>query len=163
MKPLNVYSRSDEEIGRLLSNFAPTKFTLDGLELGSVEAFYVSLLFLDENKRAEIRPLSGLAAKRIGKGSNLIHTCYRGDWFELGSETHFGLIKRAIRAKLDAHPEIAEPFVSTRPRPILHECGRPESKQTRFPAAVFCRILSELREEFAERRVRSEEQVVRSE
>jgi predicted NAD-dependent protein-ADP-ribosyltransferase YbiA (DUF1768 family) len=44
LKPLNVWSMSDEEIGREMSNFAHTPFVLDGLEFGSVEAFYVWLL-----------------------------------------------------------------------------------------------------------------------
>jgi predicted NAD-dependent protein-ADP-ribosyltransferase YbiA (DUF1768 family) len=113
MKPLNVFSRSNEEIGRLMSNFAPTKFTLDGLEFGSIEAFYVYLLFLEEDKREKVRPLYGIVAKRMGKSSRLERTCYRGEEFDLGSETHFGLIKRAIRAKLKAHPVIADAFVAT--------------------------------------------------
>jgi Vault protein inter-alpha-trypsin domain len=122
---------------------------LDGLEFRSIEAFYVYLLFLEEDKREKVRPLYGIVAKRMGKSSRLERTCYRGEEFDLGSETHFGLIKRAIRAKLKAHPVIADAFVATRPRPIVHNCGRPESKNTKFPASVFCSILTELREELA--------------
>jgi predicted NAD-dependent protein-ADP-ribosyltransferase YbiA (DUF1768 family) len=43
-RPLNIWSRSDEEIGRLMSHFAHTPFTLDGVEFGSVEAFYTWLV-----------------------------------------------------------------------------------------------------------------------
>ena len=32
LKPLNVYSRSDEEIGKLMSNFTNTPFVLDDIE-----------------------------------------------------------------------------------------------------------------------------------
>ena len=151
LNPLNVYSRSDEEIGRLLSNFAHTPFTLDGVTYASIEGFYVALKFLDEDKRARMATLYGPVAKNIGKKSTLVTTCYRGEWFELGSETHHALIKRAIRAKLEAHPEMARAFVATRPRPIVHETGRPDPVGARFPAAVFCRILTELREELAEK------------
>jgi predicted NAD-dependent protein-ADP-ribosyltransferase YbiA (DUF1768 family) len=151
LKPLNVYSRSDEEIGRLLSNFAHTPFTLDGGTYASVEGFYVALKFLDEDKRARMAALYGPVAKNMGKKSKLVTTCYRGEWFELGSETHHALVKRAIRAKLEAYPEIARAFVATRPRPIVHETGRPDPVEARFPATVFCRILTELREELAEK------------
>lgn len=151
LKPLNVYSRSDEELGRLLSNFAHTPFTLDGVTYASIEGFYVVLKFLEEDRRARMATLYGPVAKNMGKKSTLVTTCYRGEWFELGSETHHALIKRAIRAKLEAHPEMARAFVATRPRPIVHETGRPDPVGARFPAAVFCRILTESREELAEK------------
>jgi predicted NAD-dependent protein-ADP-ribosyltransferase YbiA (DUF1768 family) len=151
LNPLNVYSRSDEEIGRLMSNFAHTPFTLDGVTYASVEGFYVALKFLDEDKRTRMATLYGPVAKNMGKKSKLSMTCYRGEWFELGSDLHHALIKRAIRAKLEAHTEIARAFVATRPRPIVHETGRPDPVGSRFPAAVFCRLLTELREELAEK------------
>jgi predicted NAD-dependent protein-ADP-ribosyltransferase YbiA (DUF1768 family) len=149
LKPLNVYSRSDEEIGRLLSNFAHTPFTLDGVTYASVEGFYVALKFLDEDKRARMAALYGPVVKNMGKKSKLVTTRYQGEWFDLGSKTHHALVKRAIRAKLEAHPEIARASVSTLPRPIVHETGRPDPVGARFPAAVFCRMLTELREELA--------------
>lgn len=42
--PLNIWSRSEEEIGRLMSHFAHTPFELDGVAFGSVEAFYTWLI-----------------------------------------------------------------------------------------------------------------------
>jgi predicted NAD-dependent protein-ADP-ribosyltransferase YbiA (DUF1768 family) len=149
LKPLNVYSRSDEEIGKLMSNFPNTPFVLDDIEYASVESFYVCLLFTDEVNREEMRKIYGIWVKRKGKKSKLTHTCYRGESFALGSATHVALIKRAIRAKLAAHPAIAAAFVATMPRPIEHDCGHPEPDNTVFPAAVFVRILTELRVEFA--------------
>lgn len=149
LKPLNVYSRSDEEIGRLMSNFAHTPFTLDGVTYASVEGFYVSLKFLDEDKRAKLATLYGPVVKNMGKKSKLVMTCYRGEWFELGSETHHALIKRAIRAKLEAHLEMARAFAATRPRPIMHDTGHRRAGTGRFPDVTFCRILAELREEVA--------------
>ena len=149
LKPLNVYSRSDEEIGRSLSNFAPTPFTLDEIDYASVEGFYVSLLFTDEAKRDKTRKLHGLVVKNMGKKSKLTRTCYRGEWFDLGSPAHVALIKRAIRAKLAAHSEIANAFAATHPRPIVHDCGHPEPADAVFPARVFVGILEELRSELA--------------
>ena len=149
LHPLNVYSRSDEEIGRLMSNFPNTPFTLDDIEYAGVESFYVYLLTTDEGKREKFRKLYGPVVKRMGKKFRSTRTCYRGEWFDLGSETHISLIKRAIRAKLDAHSEIAKAFVATSPRPLVHDCGHPEPENTVFPAKVFVRILTELRDELA--------------
>lgn len=54
LTPLNVYSRSTENIGRLMSNFAHTPFVLDGVEYASIEGFYVALKCLDPTKRAKV-------------------------------------------------------------------------------------------------------------
>ena len=42
LAPLNVYSRSTENIGRLMSNFAHTPFVLDGVEYASIESHQAS-------------------------------------------------------------------------------------------------------------------------
>jgi predicted NAD-dependent protein-ADP-ribosyltransferase YbiA (DUF1768 family) len=129
-----------------MSNFAHTPFMLDGVEYASVEGFYVALKFLEPDRRAKVSRLYGPVVKQMGKKSKIDRTCYGGEWFLFGSEAHVELIKRAIRAKLDAHPDIARMFAATAPRPIIHDTGRPEAPCMEFPAAVFCRILTELRE-----------------
>jgi len=149
--PLNVASSSDEEIGKLMSNFAHTPFVLDGARYASVEGFYASLKFVDEQTRSKMARLYGVRAKGKASKSQLKTTCYQGESFELGSAKHHELIKCAIRAKLEQHPDIAKLFVATRPRPIIHDTGHAEQPTTRFPADVFCRILTELREDFAGR------------
>jgi hypothetical protein len=63
MRPLNIWSRSEEEIGRLMSHFAHTPFELDGVRFGTVEAFYTWLLVGDEATKADVAPLSGPRAK----------------------------------------------------------------------------------------------------
>ena len=65
----------------------------------------------------------------------------------LGGPEHIALIRRALRAKLDAHGEIAREFVATAPRPITHETGHPERPDAEFPRETFCRLLSEIRDE----------------
>jgi predicted NAD-dependent protein-ADP-ribosyltransferase YbiA (DUF1768 family) len=151
--PFNVWSRSEEEIGRLMSNFAHTPFELDGVAYASIEGFYVSLLFLEPAKRLKLARLYGLVVSQMGKKSKIkkckLKTCYAGEWFDLGSEPHLKLLKRALRAKLEAHPDIARAFVATASRPIVHETGHPDPPDAEFPAPVFCRLLSELRDEFA--------------
>ena len=150
MKPLNVWSHSDEEIGQLLSNFAHTPFELDGIAYASVEGFYVSILIQTSASRKEkARRLWGFRAKREMPHLKPQVIDYLGRTFRLGSEEHHVLIKRAIAAKLEAHPEIARAFVATRPRPIVHETGYPDAPDAEFPKAALCRILGELREELA--------------
>lgn len=150
MQPLNVWSRSQEEIGRQLSNFAHTPFVLDGIAYASIEGFYASILIASNVPRKEkTRLLWGLRAKReIPKAKPAVIN-YHGQLIGLGSPEHHALVKRAIAAKLVAHPKIARAFVMTRPRPIQHETGHPDRPNAEFPKEVLCRILEELREEFA--------------
>jgi predicted NAD-dependent protein-ADP-ribosyltransferase YbiA (DUF1768 family) len=150
-RPLNVTSMTTERIGRLLSNFAKTPFTLDGVRYASIEAFYVCLKTDDAGLRKQIRSLSGPAARAAGKGLKPTETTYGNQVVRLGSAEHHDLIKRAVRAKLEQNPEIAEEFVTTYPRPIIHDTGRPERSSTWLPASVFCRILTEIREEFSKK------------
>jgi predicted NAD-dependent protein-ADP-ribosyltransferase YbiA (DUF1768 family) len=147
MRPLNIWSRSDEEIGRLMSHFAHTPFELDGVRFGSVEAFYTWLLVGDEAAKADIALLSGPRAKYECPMIKPEHFNYRGRTIRLGSSEHMELIKRANRAKLETHPAIAHAFVATLPRPIVHILPGKEHD----PHEAFCAIMTEIRDEFAAR------------
>jgi hypothetical protein len=152
MNPLNIWSKSDEEIGRLMSNFAHTPFVLDGIFYASIEGFYAALLIQNNTARqAKVRQMWGIRAKHEIPKTKPQVLRYNGESFQLGSQEHIGLIKRAIGAKLEAHLEIATAFIATRPRPIAHETGYPPAPDAEFPREVFCKVLEELREEFAER------------
>ncbi len=133
-----------------MSNLTAAQFTLGGIEWASVEALYIALRTLDMAERMELSKLSGLPAKHRGRKLRKrapVVTHFDGRSFELGSAEHHELVKEAIKAKLLAHPQKCAEFVATRPRTIVHETGFPESRFTQLPAVVFCRILTELREE----------------
>lgn len=146
-KPLNVVSSGQEQIGRLMSNFAETPFSLDGKRYASVEAFYVCLKITDPKEKTCVRKLHGREAKAAGRKLQVTEATYGVKSFLLGGQEHHALIKEAIRAKLIQHPEIAQAFLATHPRPIVHDTGWPEPEKTAFPASAFVRILSELRDQ----------------
>ena len=124
MKPLNIWSKSDEEIGRAMSNFAHTLFVLDGILYSSIEGCYAALLIQNNSARqAKVGRLWGIHAKHEIPENKPHVILYNGESFKLGSKEHIWLIKRAIRAKLEADTEIATVFVATRPRSIVHETG----------------------------------------
>jgi hypothetical protein len=150
LKALNVWSMSDEEIGRKASNFAHTPFTLDGVEFGSIESFYVWLLLsttATANRLNRLRPMWGLHAKRMAPKARPEVVVYRGEVMKLGGPEHLALIKRALRAKFDAHPDIAMEFVASAPRPLEHDTGHPDKPGAEFPRETFCRLLTEVRDE----------------
>ncbi|MBX9948720.1 MAG: hypothetical protein K2Y39_06145 [Candidatus Obscuribacterales bacterium] len=146
--PLNIWSNSDEEIGRLMSHFAHTPFVLDGVSFGSVEAFYTWLVITDnEAKRAKVAPMWGARSKHACPKVNPEFIDYHGRKIKFDSPEHMDLIKAANRAKLEAHPEIARAFVETLPRPIVHVLPGKEHD----PHDAFCKIMREIRDEFAAR------------
>lgn len=120
--PLNVYSKADEELGRLLSNFAHTPFVMDGITYASVEGFYSSLFWPegDQGRRAAVA-LSGGSAKAFRPEPAPVTLIYRGRFFAHRSPEHVTLVERAIRAKLIAHPAIADGLAASGDRPIVHE------------------------------------------
>src|SRR5436309_14984974 len=61
-EPINVTSMSPQPI-RLIANFAPTPFELDGVRYACVEAFWQSLRFPPE-ERPRIASLAGPVAKQ---------------------------------------------------------------------------------------------------
>jgi len=146
-KPINVSSAGDEAIGRRMSNFAATPFTLDGRRYASVEGLYVGLKFLDAASRDKAATLAGAEAYAFGKAGTLTESEYDGRRFALGGPEHHALIARAIRAKLAEHPDLAREFAATHPRPIVHVTREPERPGTFMPAAALCRILTALRDE----------------
>lgn len=150
LEPLNVWSLNQETIASEMSNFAHLPFVLDGAEFASVEAFYVWLKWHgDPEKQSQAQKLFGLAAKEFGAVSTNTHSEYFGIAFELGSEHHHHLIRRAIRAKLEYHPDVARRFADTFPRPITHDGGVAEDPATRLPTYIFCKMLEDLRQELA--------------
>jgi len=154
MEPLNVWSLNPEVIANEMSNFAHLPFVLDGKSFASVEGFYVWLKWHgDQEKQAQAQKLFGLVAKEFGTASTNSHTEYMGAKFELGSTQHHELIKRAIRAKLEQHPDVAARFADTYPRPITHDVDVAEDPATRLPAETFCKMLEDLRQELVDRRL----------
>lgn len=92
--------------------------------------------------------VASTSEEEIGKGagnSQTVEAKFEGKTYVLGSAEHHQLIKDAIRAKLEQNPELAARFAATAPRVIVHETVGDDSR--RFPSAVFCRILTELRTE----------------
>jgi hypothetical protein len=149
-RPLNVGSAGAELIAIEMSNFENAPFVLDGRRFESVEGFYVWLKWSgNPEKQALAQKLSSYEAKAFGKASKNTTAGYEGVAIPLGGPEHHALIRRAIRAKLEQHPDIARRFAETHPRPIIHDLGGPEPP-SRLPALDFARLLTELRQDLVD-------------
>jgi predicted NAD-dependent protein-ADP-ribosyltransferase YbiA (DUF1768 family) len=140
-EPINVTSLSPDPI-RLIANFAPTPFELDGVRYACVEAFWQSLRFpLDE--RAAFVSLDGGAAK--GRGSQRpygSHVIYDGREIPVGAYEHWQLMRRACRAKFEQNADARAALLGTGERPLIHVV-RPDSRT--IPGVIMASIWMALR------------------
>jgi predicted NAD-dependent protein-ADP-ribosyltransferase YbiA (DUF1768 family) len=142
-EPINVTSFSPDPI-RLIANFAPTPFELDGERYACVEAFWQSLRFpLEERRR--IAGLAGPVAKQISDkqpyGSYVI---YAGQNIAVGAFDHWQLMRRACRAKFDQNDNARTALIETGERPLVHHV--PRDSRT-IPGVIMAEIWMQLRAE----------------
>lgn len=144
---LNVYYSSADWRGHVLANFPAFPFALDGTTLASVEGFVQGIKFPEGHKsRTSAFSSWGEVARRLGSDAERVHVWWNGARFAYGSPDHHRLIARAIRAKFAFNEGARLALKATKGLLLQHDIGL-ESPTTSLPAAAFCRILSELREE----------------
>ncbi|NUP08811.1 MAG: NADAR family protein [Polyangiaceae bacterium] len=110
------YSVSDE-YGEL-SNFAPYPIRLDGVQWPTTEHFFQAQKFSDADVREQIRraPNPGEAA-RIGRSRKLR---LRPNW----DSAKVGVMRRAVRAKFEQHPDLAALLLATGDAEIVEHTER---------------------------------------
>jgi predicted NAD-dependent protein-ADP-ribosyltransferase YbiA (DUF1768 family) len=133
-KPGEVILSKRNELG-ILSNFAATPFTLDGVRYSSVEGFWQMMLYPESagdpralgitwpHTRSEVANMTAFEAKAAGDvGEANMHklgidwVSFEGRRFPYRSMTkgeHYRLIVEAMRAKLDQNPKVREVLLST--------------------------------------------------
>jgi predicted NAD-dependent protein-ADP-ribosyltransferase YbiA (DUF1768 family) len=140
-EPINVTSKSPEPI-RLIANFAPTPFTLDGMHYACVEAFWQALRFPPE-ERNRIAALDGAAAKRESARCPYGATVtYEGRAVAVGTYEHRALMRRACRAKFQQNENARAALLATGNRPLVHVV-RPDSRT--IPGVIMAEIWMALR------------------
>lgn len=163
--PGEVMLSKRTELG-ILSNFAPTPFTLDGETYASVEGFWQMLKYPEgpdderlsdpsvvwPHKRAEVAAMTGFEAKAAGNIANenlrklgIGWVTYHGekiDRRENAKGEFYRVIRAAMQAKHDQNPPVAEILKKTGTLRLLpdHHQG-PEAP----PAERYCEIWMEIR------------------
>jgi hypothetical protein len=151
-EPINVTSLSPDPI-RLIANFAPTPFDVDGVHYACVEAFWQSLRFPPE-ERAAIAKLTGGAAK--GQGSQRpygSHVIYGGNEIPVGAYEHWQLMRRACRAKFEQNADARDALLGTGERPLIHVVKR-DSRT--IPGVIMASIWMALRKSLRGKAARSD-------
>lgn len=123
------------ELG-ILSNFAATSFILKGKKYASIEGFWQSLKFPEDDKderfvlfqnvlfkRNDVEQMTAFTALKAGKEANEIMKKNGINWVSFEKqkieykgndiETHYKIIEAATRAKIDQNPEVKKILLST--------------------------------------------------
>jgi len=152
-KPGEVILSKRNELG-ILSNFAPTPFTLYGKRYASVEGFW-QMMFYPENSndpraqfpgivwphtREEVGQMTAFDAKNAGaigeenmKKMGLDWVTFDGQrmqYWSMKKGQHYRIILEAMRAKLEQNPKVKEILLSTG-----HLILRPDHYQEENPPA----------------------------
>ena len=94
---INIYSKGRTELGRLLSNFAHTPFTVDGSEFASLEGYWY---WLSTGRQfSKLKSLHGFAAKQHGQTLPKV---------EISAVDFNKAVKSAIKEKYNQTPQIQE-------------------------------------------------------
>lgn len=136
--------------GNILSNFAKTPFSLDGVPCSCSEAFIQSLKCSDANEQIEFCKLSG--AEAWEKGSLLTDQVFAekriwwlGKAYALHSEEHFDVVERGLRAKFAQSDEALQALLASGDSKLIHDYGQRPGKKQSLPVDVFCSIVEKIR------------------
>lgn len=116
---INIYSKAETELGRLLSNFAYAPFTHPEYgHFNSVEGFWYWLK--TDKKVVQLRDLHGFNAKKVGKEQFDILQKINPEYFDnIINEEFINEIKIALRLKLKQNKQILSKLINTN-LPLKH-------------------------------------------
>ncbi len=153
MLVLNIGSRSDDWRARHLSNFSSIPFILDNVVVASVEGFIQGIKFPENHiNRLLAFQSTGVEAKRFGRKAEHKFVWWNEKTIPYNSSEHHQLIEKAIRAKFGQSSVAMIALQTTAGMVLTHDLGHPENPNTCLPAAVFCDILTRIREEATQAR-----------
>lgn len=130
-----------------LSNFAPHKFVIDGVECNSMEGFLQSLKFSNPEMQKYVCTLVGYQAKKKGRNKNWQErqTLYwMGNEYKRDSEEYQKLLDRAY-SELFKNEGFRSVLKATGSAVLTHTIGRTKENETVLTQREFCRRLSVLR------------------
>lgn len=130
-----------------LSNFAPHKFVIDGVECNSMEGFLQSLKFSNPEMQVHICTLVGKKAKFAGKPKKWWRdqTLYwQGVSIKRDSDEYQQLLNRAYR-ELSKNQKFMNALMATGNATLTHKMGRKKINETVLTQKEFCSRLTNIR------------------
>ena len=132
-----------------LSNFAPHKFTIDGVECNSMEGFLQSLKFKDIEMQKNVCTLVGLQAKYKGKPKKWWKTqtlWWQGVEYKRDGKEYQELLKRAY-LELAKNEGFKRAIIASGNAVYTHSIGKNDITHTILTEREFCSLLNMCRNE----------------
>ena len=129
-----------------LSNFAPHKFVIDGVDCASMEGFLQSLKFKNPEMQKYVCSLVGRKAKFKGKKKKWWKEqklYWRGETIDRHSETYQILLDKAF-IQLAGNKSFRKALLRTNNSPLIHSIGN--RNKTVLTEKEFCSRLLKIRE-----------------
>lgn len=130
-----------------LSNFAPHKFVIDGVECNSMEGFLQSLKFSNPAMQIEVCKLVGKAAKFKGKNKKWWKTqtlYWQGKEYRRNSIEYQELLDKAYNA-LSNNNGFQAALLATGNATLTHSIGKNDKTKTVLTQKEFCSRLTKIR------------------
>lgn len=127
-----------------LSNFAPHKFIIDGVECNSMEGFLQSLKFKSVDMQKQVCTLIGIKAKYKGKHKKwwVDQTLYwQGTPYKRESKEYQDLIKRAY-LELAKNSGFRAAIIASGDAVYTHSMGKNDITHTVLTEREFCAMLN---------------------
>ena len=134
---------------KALSNFSPHPFTMDGVEIASMEGFLQSLKFFNPEMQKEICKLVGRKAKMKGSKKNwqtYQKLYWQGEVFARNGKEYQHLLNRAYATMALASSSFRKALLATGDAELTHTIGRKRKNETILTRKEFCSKLMKLRE-----------------
>ena len=131
-----------------LSNFAPHKFIIDGVECNSMEGFLQSLKFESIEMQRHVCTLVGKAAKYKGKNKKWYQKqelYWNGKTYKRNSDEYQILLNRAFNRLYD-NEKFRKALEATNGSNIEHTIGKTKQSETVLTRQEFCSRLTYLRD-----------------
>lgn len=130
---VDISSKSEFPIN-MLSNFANNSFTLDGVNIASMEGFLQSLKYKNTEVQRRICALTGKEAKKAGRYHNFWRITqmlyWNGKRINRYSKEYTELITKAYDAMAESNPEFVKILLSTGYKVLVHSVGKEHKWQT---------------------------------
>lgn len=132
-----------------LSNFSPSPFVLDGINIASMEGFLQSLKFSNPEKQVYVCGLVGKKAKFTGKRKRWQRDgilWWRGKEINRYSQDYQDLLARAFAAKFDQNESARKALLASGKAVFRHSLGKNKQSETVLTVTEFCSLLTKNRE-----------------
>lgn len=132
-----------------LSNFAPHRFIIDGVECASMEDFLQSLKFSNPDMQKEVCKLVGRAAKSKGINKNWQQKqilYWQGKTYKRNSQEYQDLLDKAFNA-LAENTSFQKALLATENATLTHSKGKNKITETVLTTREFTSRLNRIRSE----------------